>query len=250
MGLDALYITGTGSVVKPAFDPTAAIVNADFSADEPIAQKICTYAKDVQEGQVAQMQPLTGWTIAENGDARAAGTFAYGSTAILGGDGGNVPAAGPNGETEGKALGLEAVWSATAKYTQDVTLPAGEYLFEAVIYNAAGTGALSQNLIGIDDNYCTTKNYPVGKWTKEQVKFTLAEEKSVTISLGINSGNVGNGSAPHLFIDHIKLYGSDEIAAIELAAAKERLSQLLRHCLLAKVSSTTLRPTSTTPRLL
>ena len=216
---DYIWIEKTGDV---PFDPAAAIVNADFSADEPIAQKICTYAKDVQEGQVAQMQPLTGWTIAENGDARAAGTFAYGSTAILGGDGGNVPAAGPNGETEGKALGLEAVWSATTRYTQDVTLPAGEYLFEAVIYNAAGTGALSQNLIGIDDNYCTTKNYPVGKWTKEQVKFTLAEEKSVTISLGINSGNVGNGSAPHLFIDHIKLYGSDEIAAIELAAAKEK----------------------------
>ena len=223
--LDYIYIQSTNGSAKEyekPFDPATAIVNADFSADEPIAQKICTYAKDVQEGQVAQMQPLTGWTIAENGDARAAGTFAYGSTAILGGDGGNVPAAGPNGETEGKALGLEAVWSATAKYTQDVTLPAGEYLFEAVIYNAAGTGALSQNLIGIDDNYCTTKNYPVGKWTKEQVKFTLAEEKSVTISLGINSGNVGNGSAPHLFIDHIKLYGSDEIAAIELAAAKEK----------------------------
>ena len=205
----------------PAFDPATAIVNADFTADEPIAQKVCTYAKDVQEGQVAQMQPLTGWTIVENGDARAAGTFAYGSTAILGGDGGNVPATGPNGETEGRVLGLEAVWSATTQYTQDVKLPAGEYLFEAVIYNAAGTGALSQNLIGIDGTYCTTKSYPVGKWTKDQVKITLAEEKTVTVSIGVNSGNVGNGSAPHLFIDHVKLYGSEEIAAIELAAAKE-----------------------------
>ena len=207
--------------VVPPFDPSTAITNADFSADEPIAQKICTYAKDVQEGQVANMQPLTGWTIVENGDARAAGVFAYGSAAILGGDGGNVPAVGPNGEAEGKVLGLEAVWSATTQYTQEVKLPAGEYLFEAVVYNAAGTGALSQNLIGIDGTYCTTKSYPVGKWTKDQVKITLAEEKTVTVSLGVNSGNVGNGSAPHLFIDHVKLYGSEEIAAIELAAAKE-----------------------------
>jgi hypothetical protein len=197
------------------------IVNANFEADEPIASKVCTYAKDVLEGQVANMQPLTGWAIVENGDARAAGTFAYGSTAILGGDGGNVPAVGPNGETEGKALGLEAVWSATTQYTQDITLPAGEYLFEAVIYNAAGTGALGTNLIGIDGNYLATKSYPVGKWTKDQVKFTLAEEKTVTVSLGVNSGNVGNGAAPHLFIDHVKLYGSEEIAAQELAAAKE-----------------------------
>ena len=210
--------------VVPPFDPSTAITNADFSADEPIAQKICTYAKDVQEGQVANMQPLTGWTIVENGDARAAGVFAYGSAAILGGDGGNVPAVGPNGEAEGKVLGLEAVWSATTQYTQEVKLPAGEYLFEAVVYNAAGTGALSQNLIGIDGTYCTTKSYPVGKWTKDQVKITLAEEKTVTVSLGVNSGNVGNGSAPHLFIDHVKLYGSEEIAAIELAAAKENAS--------------------------
>ena len=206
------YAATTASVV---------IQNASFDADEPIAQKVCTYAKDVQEGEVANMQPVTGWTIAENGDARAAGVFAYGSTAILGGDGGNVPAVGPNGETEGKALGLEAVWTATTQYTQDVTLPAGEYLFEAVVYNAAGTGALSANLIGIDGTYCTTKNYPVGKWTKDQVKITLDEEKTVTISLGINSGNIGNANAPHLFIDHVSLYGSDEIAAIELAAAKE-----------------------------
>ena len=205
----------------PPFNPATAITNANFEADEPIASKVCTYAKDVLEGQVANMQPLTGWTIVENGDARAAGTFAYGSTAILGGDGGNVPAVGPNGETEGKALGLEAVWSATTQYTQDITLPAGEYLFEAVIYNAAGTGALATNLIGIDGNYLATKSYPVGKWTKDQVKFTLAEENTVTVSLGVNSGNVGNGAAPHLFIDHVKLYGSEEIAAQELAAAKE-----------------------------
>lgn len=218
---------GTGNAIEkiivyeePAA-PLPEIVNANFEADEPIASKVCTYAKDVLEGQVANMQPVTGWTIVENGDARAAGTFAYGSTAILGGDGGNVPAVGPNGETEGKALGLEAVWSATTQYTQDVKLPAGEYLFEAVIFNAAGTGALATNLIGIDGNYLATKSYPVGKWTKDQIKFTLAEEKTVTVSLGVNSGNVGNGAAPHLFIDHVKLYGSEEIAAQELAAAKE-----------------------------
>jgi hypothetical protein len=206
---------------KPTFDPTTLIANANFEADKPIASKICTYAKDVQEGQVANMQPLTGWTIVENGDARAAGTFAYGSNAILGGDGGTVPAVGPNGETEGKALGIEAVWNATTQYTQEITLPAGEYMMEAVIYNAAGTGALSANYIGIDGVYSTVKNYPVGKWTKDQIKFTLDEEKTVTISLGVNSGNVGNGSAPHLFIDHIKLYSSEEIAAQELAAAIE-----------------------------
>ena len=202
-------------------DLSTIIANADFSSDEAITTKICTYAKDVKEGEVANMQPLTGWTIVENGDARAAGVFAYGSTAILGGDGGNVPAAGPNGETEGKVLGIEAVWSATTQYTQDITLPAGDYLFEAAVYNAAGTGALASNLIGIDGTYSTTKNYPVGKWTKDQVKITLTEEKTVTVSIGVNSGNVGNAAAPHLFIDYVKLYGSDEIAAIELAAAKE-----------------------------
>ena len=196
------------------------IANADFMADEPEAVGVRTYAKDIKgEGDKAQAQEVTGWTITENGDARAAGTYAYGSEAFLGGEGYTAPAAGPEGE-EGQALGLIGVWSGKVQYTQNVTLAAGEYMLVVPVYNAGGTSALAQNLIGVDETFATTTQYPVGQWTIEQIKFTVEEEKEVTISLGVVAQNVGSANAEHLFIDGVQILTEEEIAAAELALAK------------------------------
>ena len=207
-------------VFAPIAPEPELIANADFMADEPEAVGVRTYAKDIKgEGDKAQAQPVTGWTITENGDARAAGTYAYGSEAFLGGEGYTAPAAGPEGE-EGQALGLIGVWSGKVQYTQNVTLAAGEYMLVVPVYNAGGTSALAQNLIGVDETFATTTQYPVGQWTIEQIKFTVEEEKEVTISLGVVAQNVGSGSAEHLFIDKVQILTEEEIAAAELALAK------------------------------
>lgn len=196
------------------------IANADFMADEPEAVGVRTYAKDIKgEGDKAQAQEVTGWTLVENGDARAAGTYAYGSGAFLGGEGYTAPAAGPEGEA-GQALGLIGVWTGNVQYTQKVTLPAGEYMLVVPVYNAGGTSALAQNLIGVDETFATTTQYPVGQWTIEQIKFTLEDEKEVTLSLGIVAQNVGSANAEHLFIDGVQILTEEEIAAAELALAK------------------------------
>ena len=61
--------------------------NLDFSDGTPVDNGICTYAKDMESNGTtySQMLEVTGWTIeGENGDARAAGLFAYGSGYWLG----------------------------------------------------------------------------------------------------------------------------------------------------------------------
>jgi len=220
---DYVLIAKVGDYVAPV---KTELANADFSQSTPTAVGVHTYEKDIvkdEEGNaldVAQAQEVEGWTITENGDARAAAVYAYGSEAYLGGEGYVAPATNPEGAAEGNALGLVGVWTGKIQYTQTIQLPAGEYMLEVPVYNAGGTTAVATNLIGVNDTYATTTKYAVGQWTTEQVKFTLAEEAPVTVSLGYVAANAGSGAMPHLFIDQVKILGEAEIAAAELAAAK------------------------------
>lgn len=73
--------------------------NLDFAEGAPVDNGICTYAKDMAGNNTtySQLLDVEGWTISENGDARAGGLFAYGSEQWLGGTGYNVPATNPEG---------------------------------------------------------------------------------------------------------------------------------------------------------
>ena len=220
-GLVTIYNTTTQLYPTKAEDiaeyvePTLA--NVDFEADEESnAIGIRTYAKDIKGEEVAQIQPVTGWTIAENGDARAAGVFAYGSESFLGGEGYVAPQASfAAGET--KALGLIGVWGAKVQYTQAIELKAGKYLWQVPVYNAGGTTAISSNLIGAAGTYAETKTYPVGQWAVENVEFEITEAQEVTFSLGYNAANSGSAAMPHLFLESAKLFSGEEA----IAAAKE-----------------------------
>ena len=204
--------------------------NLDFSEGTPVDNGICTYAKDIESNGTtySQMLEVPGWTIeGENGDARAAGLFAYGSEIWLGGKGYNVPATNPAGEAEGNALGLVAVWSATAQYTQPVTLEAGDYVISVAVYNAVGgTTAPTKSLIGfIADNgteyLAPAKAYVVDAWTVENIKFTLSEATTGKLSLGYAAPNAGSGGNQHLFFDKVEIMAVTEtdLARIDLNAA-------------------------------
>lgn len=204
--------------------------NLDFSEGTPVDNGICTYAKDIADNGTtySQMLEVTGWTIeGENGDARAAGLFAYGSGYWLGGKGYNVPATNSAGVAEGNALGVVAVWSATAQYTQPVTLEAGDYVISIPVYNAVGgTSAPTKSLIGfIADNgteyLAAAKAYPVDTWTVENIKFTLTETTTGKLSLGYVAPNTGSGGNQHLFFDKVEIMAVTEtdLARIDLNAA-------------------------------
>ena len=152
------FTTSTTGTEVNATEEAAAKVEAEYYAytipatisfeGASVGTGICTYAKDVKEGQVSQMQAVNNWTIVSNGDARAAGVFALGSDAFLGGEGILPPAADINGVTTGNVLGLCGVWTGAAQYTQNLKLAAGQYYIIVPVYNAAGAEALSQNNIG------------------------------------------------------------------------------------------------------
>ena len=200
--------------------------NLDFEASEPIADGICTYAKDMTANGTVHFgaQPVDGWNVlnetdniyegSDRGalDQKAGGVFAYGSDAWLGGKDFKAPAAAPEGSSSTKALGLVSVWggnNAIIQYTQDVVLEEGSYELEVVLINTAGTNALTKNLIGFiaedDTEYLAkTTKYPVGEWTTETVSFTLDKKTFGKLSLGLQNGS-GSGAAPHLFIDCISI---------------------------------------------
>ena len=198
----------------------------DFEAmAESNAIGIRTYAKDIKGEEVATMQEIAGWNIVANGDSRAAGIFAYGSSAFLGGEGYVAPAA-PFFEGATKALGICAVWSASLQYTKEIDLKAGNYMLQVPVYNAGGAAAVANNLIGVDGTYSATKTFAVGGWTVENVEFTVAEDKTVTLSLGYAAANSGSNAMPHIFLESAIIYSGDEAIAAAKAAAETRAAEL------------------------
>ena len=215
-----IYPTDEKNIVETSTVPTT--TNLDFETMEPIADGICTYARDMNANGTVHFgaQPLDGWDVlnitdnvyegADRGvlDQKAAGVFAYGSEAWLGGKDFKVPAAGPEESTGTKCLGLVSVWggeNAVIQYTQDIVLQPGNYEIQVPVMNVAGTNALTKNLIGfIAENgteyLAKTTQYPVGEWKTENITFKLTEVTSGKLSIGIQNGS-GSAAAPHLFID-------------------------------------------------
>ncbi|MCM1311434.1 MAG: hypothetical protein NC206_00180 [Bacteroides sp.] len=187
--------------------------NLDFAVGTPVDNGICTYEKDMANNNTtySRMLEVDGWDIAvENGDARAAGLFAYGSENWLGGTGYNAPATNPEGEATGNALGVIGVWGASAQYTQKVTLPAGNYVLTIPVYNVGGTAATVKNLVGFiaadgTEYLASNKVYAVGEWTNEIVQFTLTEQTDGVLSLGFTAPNSGSAACQHLFYDKVEI---------------------------------------------
>ncbi len=202
--------------------------NLDFSEGTPVDNHICTYEKDAAGNGTtySQMQPVTSWDMGvANGDARAAGVYAYGSNLWLGSAGNYVPATNPEGEATGNALGVVAVWDAVAQYTQAVTLLPGTYNMMVPVYKAsAGATAPQKSFIGfIAENgteyLAPAKNYTQGAWTYEIVTFTLDEETNGVLSLGYDATNAGSGAQQALFFDCVKFVADSYIPVANLKTA-------------------------------
>lgn len=193
------------------------IVNSHFDEDDPVVGGICTYAKDcgnadnpnVPKGNYS-MLPVVGWDRSTTTDGPAAGVFAIGSGTTLGGPKYVVPTIMSDGSSEGKVLGFVTSWSNIVQYKQAVTLPAGSYTLSMSYYNVEGTAAIVKNLIGFvsDDGteYLSTRTtFPVGQWTKDEIKFTLDEETTGYFTLGYKAANDYSYNMPHFFTDGISL---------------------------------------------
>lgn len=206
--------------------------NLDFAEGTPVDNGICTYGKDMATNSTTYygLLAVDGWTAQPQGttddqgyenSALAGGLYAYGSSQWLGGTGYNVPATNPAGVAEGNALGIVAVWGATAQYTQAVTLEAGSYEIHVAVYNAVGgTTAPTKSLIGfIADNgteyLAPAKAYGVDAWTEEVVAFTLTEATAGKLSLGYVAPGKGSTDNQHLFVDKVEILSVETPITVE-----------------------------------
>lgn len=238
-------------------DMTSKIQNADFETGTPVANTVRTYDYDMPDdgaeaggAALYGQQEVSGWTAAnpstntkvsdrtDGTNARAAGIFAFDLDSETGLGGDYFPRIDGGGK---QGLGMVAVWGADLKYTQTISLPAGDYLLIARQCNIAGTGTVKNNFgFKVDDEtyYRSTMNdFPVmavlegeGKdiWVEDTVVFRLAAATEGDVVLGFSFGG-GSGSVPHVFVDYIKLLKVDPsgLDAQKIAEAKAVLKDLI-----------------------
>lgn len=211
------------------------ISNPHFTLDTPIPDDngICTYAKDKPTNNVdyAQMLDVEKWTKSiVDKDGTASGVYRVGSNSFLGGKGFLPPTALSDGSTEGNVLGFVGSWTSNAQYTQNVTIPAGNYTLVISYYNSGGESDIAKNQMGFIASDGTeylgaTTKFPTGKWVEETIRFSLSEETAGQFSMGYTAANTGSGNMPHLFIEGIALsYAGDLDLDPSLFALKASVS--------------------------
>lgn len=227
----------------------AFITNPHFTRDEGVVGGICTYDYDCEKNNISasnfSMLPVEGWTRTKTDNGCASGVYDIGSGAFLGGVDYIVPTEMSDGTSEGKVLGFVTCWTMAVQYTQNVTLPAGQYTLAMSYYNTGGTTAIDKNMIGFiaDDGteyLAQNTTFPVGKWTSEEVSFTLEEETTGYFSLGYKSVNTGSGNMPHFFTDGIALYyvGKDiDPSTLALTAAVSSANKVMEETFNADLKS-------------
>ena len=228
-------------------DLTSKIQNSDFSEGTPVSTHVRTYDYDMPdkkgvaeggEGLYGQ-QEVPGWTASNLTDnvyqdgrpaatvegstnGRAAGLFAYGPAGEEGSFGLGATdkyfAPGYVEGLSGNALAMTAVWGASLKYTQEVTLPAGTYALSFKVFNVSGAENFVENYFGFvlprATAYSSQQTYSVGEWVEDQIFVSLKHETTLNVSLGFK-GSTGSGSVAHLYIDNVKLYEVDPASVTE-----------------------------------
>lgn len=171
----------------------------------------------------ANIQSVTGWTIGATGDNSAASSFEYGYAGTLNNPG-NIPSQDPDGASgtgEG-TLGVSVAWGGAVTYYQTVTLPAGTYKLQYKAYNSgpvtydasqvgwvpeAGTSVLS-----------TVTDFALETWSADVVNFTLTEETTGKIQVGLQAKSAGSGDHGRIFFDDLILLQSFDVDKTTLQA--------------------------------
>ncbi len=191
-----MVITPNGDTYE---DVTASyITNAGFDNSGFLSTNLSTGASNHLS--------VNGWTTANTSTLGCSAAVAYGSAYTINGT--NGPAANKEGKTNGGALGMSQGWTTQSVYTQNVTLPAGNYRMSYDVYNAKNDINFTNNTGVIIDNksyYGSINKVAVGGWKNEMIWFTLTETKTVTLSVGFVAEGTTSTNNAFLFFDNIKL---------------------------------------------
>lgn len=137
---------------------------------------------------------------------------------------GTVPSAGYDGEAGG-GLALSTGWGQEFYYTQEVTLPSGDYTLTVPTYNGyTATGGKSM-LAWIPNSgtavESSVSSYPSKEWTVDKISFTVSATTTGKIRIGYKAAGSGSGNSANIIIDYLKLTTTGDVS--ELIAGQKAM---------------------------
>ena len=168
-----------------------------------------------------ELNDVDGWTSEVTVDYTIMGVYEYGFQGKF--NGGTMPTSGYNG-SKGGALVLSTGWGVSFTLCQTVTLPAGIYTVNVPTYNARnstkGTSALSWIPEGGTAVVSTLDSYPAGKWTMDQITFTLTKETKGKLRIGYKAVDGGSSGSAIPVLDYVQILCVDIKADLNATIAE------------------------------
>ena len=193
----AIIITPNGDTYEDVTDQY--ITNAGFDASSDFI------TANLGTGTSNHLS-ITGWSTDNTSAFGCSGAVAFGSAYTINSTA--VPATDINGNTGNGMLAFSQGWNTQSVYTQNVTLPAGDYRLTYAVYNAKNSLTITNNTGVIIDGtatYGSLNTIPAEKWRTEDIYFSLSESKTVTLSVGYVSPNTTSTGSPFLCFDYVTL---------------------------------------------
>ena len=168
----------------------------------------------------ADFSSTDGWTAVVSGQYRDYGSGLIGSYGVRTAEGQSVSTVDDTHLATEYCLGFQCRWDTNfASYTQDIQLPAGNYVLSFDVENTnPKTSALSYVdlcyvALGSTKIYSSSTEWMNGQsaWTTHTISFTLDADATATISFGYGTGtnNVGAGVTPTMHVSHLVLSTDD-----------------------------------------
>ena len=172
-------------------------------------------SSDFQSGNIAtggsnQRKAVTGWSNYGGDTYTTGGCIGFGTDRQI--NGAAIPSTNSDGTADGGALTLNAAWGSSVYYSQEVTLPAGNYQFKFMVNNVGKNAAFEKDptlFAFATDKYTFCGNvhsYPVNTWTEQKIEFGLPEQATGTLKIGYKAGGTGSGNTPKLVVDYVKAF--------------------------------------------
>ena len=209
------YITNSGFDLDCNYTSTSLVANFATTNDTNVNSK-----------------EISGWTRPVIGEWLAAASFEYGCTTKL--NGVSVPSVAPDGKSSGArqgALGLSVGWGVKLVYTQDVTLPSGHYQLKYDVYNSyASSQSGSSRVAWVPDTgsevLSKLSSFPSSVWTRDSITFSLSEETSGKIQVGLLPSGSSSSGLPRVFFDGVRLIRTPLDAVATLSSLSPNVGKL------------------------
>ncbi len=201
---------GGGNFLYAQTDVTSTyITNAGFDTSDDFQ------TSNVATGNSNQRKAVTGWNNTGGDTYTTGAAIGFGTSGQINGT--NLPSANADGSATGGALCLNAAWTSQVWYSQDVTLPAGNYTMTFAVNNVGQNAQFEKDPVMFSFTTTTgasfsgkVHSYPVNTWTTQTITFALASDTQGTIKIGYKAGNTGSGNTPKLIVDYVKaVYNSN-----------------------------------------